>query len=56
MRLYSSAAPTVSGGQFRKPEESGEWVRLGRDEDMENRVLNEILARYARPPVATQPH
>jgi hypothetical protein len=54
MRLYSGAAPTLSG-QKTKGRESGRWIRLGRDGAMEQALLNAILHRYSLPPAATAP-
>jgi len=51
LRLYSSAAPTVSG-QSLKPDESADWIHLGRDQRMERAVLAAILRRYGTTTVA----
>jgi len=47
MRTFSNAAPTTSG-KLVKPSESGEWIPLGRDAQMEESVLSSILARYGQ--------
>lgn len=55
MRIFSGAAPTASG-RMESPAESSHWIPLGRDEFMENDILNRIAASYAGEMViSTQP-
>ncbi len=44
LRLYSNAAPTTSG-RLARVAESSHWVPLGRDGDMEQRLLAAIMKR-----------
>ena len=45
MRLFSSAAPTASG-QMERAEDSGHRVLLGRDAQLERKLINAIVAKY----------
>lgn len=45
MRLFSSAAPTVSG-QMERAEDSGYRILLGRDAEFERKLINAIVAKY----------
>lgn len=52
LRLFSSAAPTTSG-KMERPSETAQLIPLGRDEHMENRLLNQILTNYGGAVVTT---
>lgn len=62
MRIFSADAPTTAGRR-EKPSKTGSWVPLGRDEQMEQTLLNALLANYHKrvgspvpePSAATQP-
>jgi len=47
MRIFSAEAPTVSGRRA-KPGKTGYWVPIGRDEQMEQKLLAAILRNYAK--------
>ncbi len=51
LRLYSNAAPTTSG-RLARVAESSHWVPLGRDGDMEQRLLAAIMKRSGLLPSA----
>jgi len=52
LRLYSAEAPTTSG-QMAKPSAQMQWIPLGRDENMEQVILGDILSRFGRPTTVT---
>ncbi|MBI4578906.1 MAG: hypothetical protein HY718_04335 [Planctomycetes bacterium] len=60
LRLYSDVAPTASG-RLEKPSQTGRWLPLGRDGEMEHDILQDILQHYGSgemvtsPPTSTQP-
>jgi hypothetical protein len=57
LRLYSEAAPTAEG-RMERPSQTAHWIPLGRDAFAEQRLLTDIVNRYAAAPtmpVTTQP-
>lgn len=47
IQSFSGALPTTEGQVFQDPRSQHRWVHLGRDADMESRLLDSILCRGA---------
>lgn len=54
LRLFSADAPTVSG-RMERPSETAQLTPIGRDQPAEERLLQMILRRYAKPPAPPEP-
>jgi hypothetical protein len=52
VRLYSDAAPTREG-RLESASRTGTWIVLGRDQTMEERLLEKILTRWPDTPIVT---
>ncbi len=48
IQAFSGVLPTTQGQTSRDPRTRKQWVLLGRDQDMEERLLDRILAAAAR--------
>ena len=55
MRIFSADAPTVTTGRMERPSETGRWIPIGRDAEMERRLLADILKRYGQPAPDDEP-
>lgn len=54
MRLFSGETPTVSG-RMERPSETFQWIPVGRDQPMEEKLLALILKRYGESATAGEP-